>query len=68
MLIIDRFEGEFAVCEHDGEMINIPRSLILGDAQEGDVLKQVPEGYVVDDESKAARRKRIEDLMKSLWR
>ncbi len=68
MLIIDRFEGGFAICEQDGEIVHLPRSLILGDAREGDVLKQVPEGYVVDEECTAARRKRIEELVKDLWK
>ncbi|MGI6357917.1 MAG: DUF3006 domain-containing protein [Bacillota bacterium] len=68
MLIIDRFEGEFAVCERDGEMINIPRHLIPGGAQEGDVLQETPDGYVVDEEATAVRRKRIVALMKDLWK
>jgi hypothetical protein len=39
MLIIDRFEGEYAICEcDDGNMIQIRRDLIAADAREGDVL------------------------------
>lgn len=38
-VIIDRFEGDFAVCENKNrEMINIERKLIPKDAREGDIL------------------------------
>lgn len=36
--IIDRFEGDFAVCEIDGQMKNLPRALFPEDAKEGDVF------------------------------
>ena len=39
MLIIDRFEGSYAVCEcDDGTPIHIARHLIVESAQEGDAL------------------------------
>lgn len=39
MLILDRFEGGYAVCEcEDGTLIHIARHLITESAQEGDVL------------------------------
>lgn len=38
-VIIDRFEGDFAVCEVDeGKFINIPRELV-GAAKEGDAIE-----------------------------
>ena len=36
--IIDRFEGDFAVCEIDGQMKNLPRALFPEEAKEGDVF------------------------------
>ena len=37
-IIIDRFEGEYAVCEvSKGEYVNIPR-LLVADAEEGDIV------------------------------
>lgn len=36
--IIDRFEGDCAVCEIDGQMKNLPRALFSEDAKEGDVF------------------------------
>ena len=38
MLIIDRFEGEYAVIETDIGMVSIPRTDIPASAREGDVL------------------------------
>ncbi|KPU44140.1 hypothetical protein OXPF_23070 [Oxobacter pfennigii] len=39
-VIIDCFEGKFAICETDEKkMINIEKSRIPRDAKEGDVLK-----------------------------
>ena len=55
-LIIDRFEGEFAIVEaEDGSMYDIPKK-ILADACEGDALKiEVDKSYTKDikDEIKA---------------
>ncbi|OAT83672.1 DUF3006 domain-containing protein [Desulfotomaculum copahuensis] len=39
MLIIDRFEGSWAVVEFNQETFNIPKPLIPNDAREGDVIK-----------------------------
>ncbi len=39
MLVIDRFEGGYAVCEcEDGTPIHIARHLIIDAAREGDAL------------------------------
>ncbi|MDR3552467.1 MAG: DUF3006 domain-containing protein [Clostridia bacterium] len=68
MLIIDRFEGDYAVCEEDGaKMRNIPRSLLPPGAKEGDVL--APEGgrFRVDEQGTQARRRRIDGLMKDIF-
>lgn len=38
-LIIDRFEGEFAIVEiPDGQIINCPKVLLPADAKEGSIL------------------------------
>ena len=39
-LIIDRFEGDFAVCEtEDLEFVNFPKAVLPLDAKEGDVIQ-----------------------------
>ena len=46
-VIIDRFEGEIAIVECDGRMMNIPRALV-GDAKEGDAVMITPMGRNAD--------------------
>ena len=62
-IIIDRFEGGFALVElEDKRIINMPQELIPKNAQEGDVL-----WIKVDKEATAARKRRIDKLMDDLW-
>lgn len=37
-LVIDRFEGDYAVVSIDGKSLNIPRAILLEDVGEGDVI------------------------------
>lgn len=68
-VIIDRFEGDFAVCEkEDRRMINIERAVIPSEAREGDVLI-VDGGSITIDEAETEKRKRlIEELTKDIWK
>lgn len=62
MLIIDRFEGDFAVVE-DSEKethTNIRREFIEEGAKEGDVLALFENFYMVDH---AATKKRREEVL-----
>jgi hypothetical protein len=63
-LIIDRFEGTWAVVEYEGETFDLPRSLLPEDAKEGDTLTL---SLQVEAEDTEARRKRIERLMDDLF-
>ena len=63
MLIIDRFEGEFAVVETNDGLINIPRIDLPADTREGDVLVMG-----VDKSGTAARKKSIERRMNKLFK
>ena len=63
MLIIDRFEGNFAVVETDSGMINVPRFDLPDGAKEGDVLL-----LSVDSDGTASRKKRIDGMMNSLFK
>lgn len=63
-LIIDRFEGDFAVCEtEDLEFINIPNAALPEGAKEGDVLT-----ISLDKEETESRKEKIEGLMNSLFK
>lgn len=62
MLIIDRFEGDFAVIE-DSEKdknINIRKEFIEDGAREGDVLALFETFYMID---RAATKKRREEIL-----
>jgi hypothetical protein len=67
-VIIDRFEGNFAVCEKENrQMIDIERSKIPSMAQEGDVLNISDDIITIDAEATEKRKKRIEEIAKDLW-
>lgn len=67
MIIIDRFEGKFAVCEDDDKQILIEKSQLSQDAKEGDVIEKSSCGYVVNVIETQKRREKIIALQKSLW-
>jgi pyruvate kinase len=67
-VIIDRFEGEYAVCEkEDREMMDIKRDSLPKEAKEGDVLYIEDDKIIVDVEETEKRKKEIEELTKDLW-
>lgn len=61
-VIIDRFEGSFAVVElPDRTIENMPKSLVP-DAKEGDVIS-----IEVDEGQTKIRKAKIEKLMNEVW-
>jgi len=67
-IIIDRFEGNYAVCEkEDRKMININISKIPTNSKAGDVLELVGEQIIVDSKCTNDRKKYIEQITKDLW-
>ena len=67
MIVIERFEGDFAIVENDGAMQNIERGRLPQNAKEGDVIKQVGNGFEIDSDETEKRRKKIIGLQNSLW-
>jgi len=68
-VIIDRFEGIYAVCEkEDGNMINIEKDKIGQDAKQGDVLEITENEIIIDETASRNRREEIEKLTKNLWK
>lgn len=69
MLIIDRFEGEYAVCEEeDGSFKKLPRLFLPVGCREGDCLVPQPGGaWQVDREATAQRRKKIQEMLRNLY-
>lgn len=67
--IIDRFEGDFALCEMENkEMVDIPRNSLPPEAGEGDVLVERDGFFTVDEDETKERRRKNAALLKSLWK
>ena len=61
-VIIDRFEGDYAVVElEEGVFINMPKSLLPNLVEEGDVIT-----IEVDEEETDRRRRRMKEMMGNL--
>lgn len=68
-LIIDRFEGNFAVCEaEDRKMVNIECSRLPAAAEEGDVIEIEAGDISICAEKTEKRKSEIEKLANELWK
>ncbi|MDN6196217.1 MAG: DUF3006 domain-containing protein [Atopostipes suicloacalis] len=67
-VIVDRFEGDYAVCETENrEMKDIPKEKLPKGVKEGDVLVITDEGISIHPAKRKEREQRINDLMNDLW-
>ena len=57
-LIIDRFEGNYAMCEDNGTPVVLPRASLPSSAAEGDVLIPMKDGGFAVDVARTAMRKK----------
>lgn len=65
---VDRFVGDFAVCEKENkEMIDIEIKNLPDDVKEGDILLIEKEIITIDKAATENRKKYIENLMDELW-
>ena len=67
MIVVDRFEGDFAVVEENKTIKNIPKELLDKTITEGSVIVKKGDRYFLDDKETAARRKKIAELQNSLF-
>jgi len=69
ILIVDRIEAGFAVCEDENRMATrIPLARLPKNIREGDCLRQTQDGYVIDTGETARRRARNKELFDRLKR
>lgn len=62
-LIIDRFEGDFAIVELENkDIVDMPKVLIPEEAKEGDVID-----ITVNKEETKDKKENIEKLCEDLW-
>jgi len=67
-VIIDRFEGLYAVCEkEDRTMMDILKINLPIEAKEGDVLVFYNNMITIDIKDTEKRRRNIEKLTEDLW-
>lgn len=68
-VIIDRFEGKFAICEReDLEMMDIEIDKLPAGVKEGDILIITEDSIIIDKEETKKRREEIKGLMDDLWK
>ena len=62
-IIIDRFEGKYALVElEDKQVVEIPKVILPHGSSEGDVIV-----LMIDQKATENRRKDLKNLMDSLW-
>ncbi|MCL1824292.1 MAG: DUF3006 domain-containing protein [Oscillospiraceae bacterium] len=66
MMIIDRFESEYAIIEDNENRLEIKRTLLPENAKEGDVIVVKNKAFSVDEEETEKRRKEILKKLKKL--
>lgn len=63
IVVIDRFEGEFAIVETETEkLINMPKALIPKKAKEGSVIS-----IELNEQKTKERQEKISKLMNRVW-
>lgn len=65
-MIIDRFEGEFAVIETENDMINVSREFLPADAREGDVVILNNGRYEINKDYSADLRNSVRERLHGL--
>lgn len=67
-LIVDRFEGNYALCEkEDGTIMNVEKDRLPKGVKEGDVLILEGESIFIDNNVTLERKKYIEELIEDIW-
>ena len=67
-IIIDRFEGNYVVCEkEDKTMMDILKTKVPFEAKEGDVLILHNNMFTIDIDETEKRHRKVEKLTEGLW-
>lgn len=67
---IDRFEGEFAICENKetNKIININKSLLPTNCKEGDIIKLENGVYIIDKNTTKTEQEKIRNMVNNLFK
>lgn len=65
--VIDRFEGNMAVCEcEDKSTIDIKREILPKECKEGDCIVEEDGRYCIDKEETNRRKEKVKELLDKL--
>ncbi len=67
MTILERFEGDYAVIEKDGNLFTTDKKFVDKTVKVGDLLTKKGDIYYPDDDKTKARRQKIAELEDSLF-
>jgi len=67
MIILERFEDDYAFVEINGEMVEIEKYRVNECVKEGDVLRLEDGIYYKDNEATKNRKQYIEDKFRDMW-
>lgn len=68
MYIIDRIEGKYIVIESpEGDIINVKREFLKGEAKEGNCLIKKDNYFIIDIEATKKRQIEIANKIKGMW-
>ena len=68
MIVVDRFEGDYAVLETDSGMIDVEKSCLADDIREGDVIIETENGYIKDYNTTQQKHKKMIALRDKLMK
>jgi len=69
MLIIDRFEGKYAVIENGNSTFDILKRRLPSNAKIGDVVVAIDENkFEIDEQATRERKENIEKTTLDLWK
>ncbi|HZK56931.1 MAG TPA: DUF3006 domain-containing protein [Clostridia bacterium] len=67
MIVLDRYENDYAVIEMGNQIINVDKNLLEEGLKEGDILILKQGRYYKDEEATEARKKYMTDRFSKLW-
>lgn len=69
LYIVDRIEGDYIVIESStGEMINVKKEKIKGNAKDGDCLILKNDCFVIDEEATLQKTQKILKKVEGMWK
>ncbi len=67
-MVVDRIEGDFAVVENEGIMLDIPLSQLPCNVKEGDMICFLNGVYIVDNKTADEQREEISARLENLFK